>query len=261
MNAERMAARLTGLGVSFAGRPVVRDVSLELPATGISVFIGRSGSGKTTLLRALNRLNEEFPGCSTVGGVELDLGGGLEPVYPQAGRAVRPLPDLRRRVGMVFQTPNVFPASLYRNIALPLALVAECPRREIAGRVRAVLEDVGLWDEVKDRLDMPAERLSGGQQQRLCLARALALEPAVLLLDEPTASLDVHATAGVEALLLRLAERYPVILVSHSLAQTRRLGQNVFVMDKGRVTRRLSADDGLDEGGLNALLGGPEPAP
>lgn len=260
MSAERVAARLTGLCVSFAGHPAVEEVSLELPATGISVFIGRSGSGKTTLLRALNRLNEEFPGCVTSGGVELDLGDGLEPVYPLAGRATCPLPTLRRRVGMVFQTPNVFPASLRRNIALPLALVAECPKREVDGRMRAALENVGLWDEVKDRLDMPAERLSGGQQQRLCLARALALEPAMLLLDEPTASLDVRATAEVEALLRRLADRYPVIMVSHSLAQTRRLGQNVFVLDKGRVTRRLRADDGLDERELNALLGGPEQA-
>lgn len=249
------AVRLRELTVAFAGRTVVDAVSLDVPRRGVSVFIGRSGSGKTTLLRALNRLNEEFPGCATSGRVELDLGQGLESVYPGAGRTARPLAELRRRVGMVFQTPHVFPASVYRNLAVPLALVAECPKRRLPDRVEAALRDVGLWDEVADRLDMPAECLSGGQQQRLCLARALALEPRLLLLDEPTASLDVRATAGVEALLARLGERLPVVMVSHSLAQTRRLGHNIFVMDNGRVTHALDAASIGDEAELGALLG------
>lgn len=257
MNTEHVAARLDRVSVSFFGRAVVKEVSLELPARGISVFIGRSGSGKTTLLRTLNRLNEEFPGCSTAGSVELDLGDGLEPVWP---RGVRPLPELRRRTGMVFQSPNVFPASVYRNVALPLSLTAGCPKREIAARVQTALEDAGLWNEVKDRLDLPAESLSGGQQQRLCLARALALDPAMLLLDEPTASLDVHAASGVENLLIRLAERRPVIMVSHSLAQTIRLGQNVFLMAQGRVTRHVRREDDPDERALSALLDDAEPS-
>lgn len=256
MEKNETAVRVRDLTVSFAGRVAVDAVSLDLPRRGVSVFVGRSGSGKTTLLRAFNRLNEEFPHCVTTGRVELDLGRGLEAVYAEAGRAARPLPELRRRVGMVFQTPNVFPASLYRNLAVPLALVAECPKRDLKDRVEAALRDVGLWNEVEDRLDMPAERLSGGQQQRLCLARALALEPDMLLLDEPTASLDVHATAGVEALLERLADRLPLIMVSHSLAQTRRLGHTIFVMDNGRVTHRLDAANMVDEAELGALLGG-----
>lgn len=254
---EFPSVRLSGVTVAFAGRVAVDAVSLELSRRGVSVFIGRSGSGKTTLLRVLNRLNEEFPHCATAGRVELDLGRGLESVYPETGRPARPLPELRRRVGMVFQSPNVFPVSVYRNLAIPLTQAAACPRRDLPGRVEAALRDAGLWDEVKDRLDMPAERLSGGQQQRLCLARALALEPAILLVDEPTAALDVHAAAGVEALLARLAGRLPVVMVSHSLAQTRRLGHTVFVMNKGRVTHTLDAARIGGEADLGALLGEP----
>lgn len=265
MERSETAVRLRDVTVSFAGRVVVDSVSLALPRRGVSVFIGRSGSGKTTLLRVLNRLNEEFPGSVTTGGVELDLGNGLEPVYPemgpktgrQAGRAVRPLPELRRRVGMVFQSPNVFPASVYRNLELPLSLAARCSRRQRAERVEAALRDAGLWDEVRDRLDMPAERLSGGQQQRLCLARALVLEPDILLVDEPTASLDVHAAAAVETLLARLAERLPVVMVSHSLDQTLRLGRTVLVMNQGRLTHCLDAAHIGGESDLAELLGGP----
>lgn len=258
---EEKAVRLRDVTVSFAGRVVVDSVSLDLPRRGVSVFIGRSGSGKTTLLRVLNRLNEEFPGSMTTGAVELNLGNGLEPVYPEAGpeagRAVRPLPELRRRVGMVFQSPNVFPASVYRNLELPLTLAASCSRRQRRDRVEAALRDAGLWDEVRDRLDMPAERLSGGQQQRLCLARALVLEPDILLVDEPTASLDIHATAAVEKLLTRLAERLPVVMVSHSLAQTMRLGHTVLVMNQGRLTHCLDAAHIGAEADLAELLGGP----
>ncbi len=250
------AVRLREVSVAFAGRVAVNAVSLDLPRRGVSVFIGRSGSGKTTLLRVLNRLNEEFPGSATTGRVELDLGRGLESVYPEPGRPARSLPELRRRVGMVFQSPNVFPTSIYRNLDLPLSLATACSRRERKERVEVALRDAGLWDEVKQRLDMPAERLSGGQQQRLCLARALVLEPDILLVDEPTAALDVHAAAGVEALLARLAERLPVVMVSHSLAQTRRLGHTVLVMNQGRVTHCLDAAHIGGEAELGALLGG-----
>lgn len=256
MEGDETAVRLREVSVSFAGRVAVDAVSLDLPRRGVSVFIGHSGSGKTTLLRALNRLNEEFPGSATTGRVELDLGQGLESVYPEPGRPARPLPELRRRVGMVFQSPNVFPTSIYRNLDLPLSLAAACSRRERKERVEAALRDAGLWDEVRQRLDMPAERLSGGQQQRLCLARALVLEPDILLVDEPTAALDVHAAAGVEALLVRLAERLPVVMVSHSLAQTRRLGHTVLVMNQGRVTHCLDAAHIGGEAELSALLGG-----
>ena len=204
----KQAILVEGLEVAFSGRTVLSDVAFDAGAKGLSVVVGRSGSGKTTLLRALNRLNETLPGCRTRGRVRLDLGRGLEDVYPQSlGARVRPLSELRRLVGMVFQTPSVLPVSVAQNIAVPLKVVRGVPGSEIGDRVRQALEAVGLWQETADRLRLPAASLSGGQQQRLCLARALALEPAVLLLDEPTASLDVHSARAIEDLLKGLAER------------------------------------------------------
>ncbi|SCM74095.1 phosphate ABC transporter ATP-binding protein [Desulfovibrio sp. 86] len=229
------AVRINDLCVCFGQQQVLHNVRLEAPGRGITVLAGRSGSGKTTLLRALNRLNETFFHCRTSGVVELDLGRGLEAIYPAPGVNVRSLAQLRRLVGMVFQTPNVLPVSVERNLALPLEVVAGLSEKERGRKTEAALMSVGLWEEVKDRLDMPAERLSGGQQQRLCLARALALEPAMLLLDEPTASLDVHATAEIEELLLRLACEYPLLVVSHNPEQAVRLGERLVIMVDGHV--------------------------
>ena len=248
------AVIIRNLSVSFFERTVVRDVSLALPGGGISVLVGRSGCGKTTLLRALNRLNEEFPGCRTEGQVELNLKDGHHFVYPGGADVPLEIRELRRRVGMVFQTPQVFPASVYRNMALPLQVVAGCPRPELDGRIEAALEQVDLWREVRDRLSSPADRLSGGQQQRLCLARALALEPDLLLLDEPTASLDVHAARHVEDLLLRLVEKYPVVMVSHSLSQSLRLAGTLMVMGPDGRSPRVCAPGGMDEKDLEELL-------
>ena len=236
---RKLSVLAEGLTVSFGGRTVLSDVAFDVPATGLSVVVGRSGSGKTTLLRALNRLNETLPGCRTRGRVRLDLGQGLEDVYPQSfGARARPLSELRRLVGMVFQTPSVLPVSVAQNIALPLKVVRGVPGSEIGDRVRGALEAVGLWKETADRLRLPAASLSGGQQQRLCLARALALEPAVLLLDEPTASLDVHSARAIEDLLKGLAERYPVVVVSHNPRQAADLAQSLAVMAHGRMAAR-----------------------
>ena len=231
------ALRLHHLEVAFADRVVVRDVSLDVPGQGLTVLVGRSGSGKTTLLRAMNRLNEAYPQCRTTGQVEADLGAGLVPLYPEAGVAVPPLSSIRRRIGMVFQTPNVLPLSVFRNMALPLEEVAGMRGEALHEAVEGALVRVGLWEAVRTRLDAPAASLSGGQQQRLCLARALALEPSVLLLDEPTASLDAHATRVVEALLVELAQTYPLVLTSHSLGQARRLASRLVVMEEGGVRR------------------------
>ena len=223
---------LADVSVSFFEHQALQSISAVFPAKKVSVLVGRSGSGKTTLLRAINRLNEEFPGCVTSGRVTVDFGEGPCDVY---ARGI-PLAELRLRVGMLFQKPNCFPVSVYRNIAMPLDLVAGAPAGEIPDRVQAALEAVGLWAELKDRLGAPAERLSGGQQQRLCLARLLALQPAVLLLDEPTASLDVHASRGIEELLQELAAKYTIIMVSHELRQARRLADQVLVCDAGKIT-------------------------
>jgi phosphate transport system ATP-binding protein len=155
---------------------------------------------------------------------------------------------------MLFQTPNLFPVSVYRNLAMPLQLTRGYSKSELGDRIRATLESVGLWKELENKLAMPAEHLSGGQQQRLCLARILALEPEVLLLDEPTASLDVHAAAVIEGLLLDLVEKYTVIMASHSLAQAKRMSRRIFVFEEGAVSGSLDANEEISEEWLAKLL-------
>ncbi|MBU4233719.1 MAG: phosphate ABC transporter ATP-binding protein [Proteobacteria bacterium] len=238
------------LHVGFAGREVLHNLNAKFNRGWLAVVLGRSGSGKTTFLRALNRLNECFPRSATRGSLKLKLQGEWRDIY----RNAMPLPELRRRVGMVFQTPHLLPGSIADNLALPVKLVLGVPRRNIASRVEWALEEAHLWDEVKDRLNAPAHTLSGGQQQRLCLARLLALEPEILLLDEPTASLDFRAALKVEELLLSLKERYTIIAVSHSLSQARRLADEALIFRDGSVVQRLSREDLQAPDTLQALL-------
>lgn len=235
------------LSVSFAGREVLCGLSLTIQAGGPTVLVGRSGSGKTTLLRAVNRLNECLPGCATTGRVRLRLGGEWLEAYAP-GTVVE---NLRKRVGMVFQSPNVLPVSVERNLALPLKLALGLGAAEIEARTEQALREARLWDEVKDRLGSPAQTLSGGQQQRLCLARALAYAPDILLLDEPTASLDYKAARGIEDLLLELSSRYTLLVVSHSLNQARRLARSMFVLREGG---RVEPVDGHALGDKDRLL-------
>ena len=254
-----LAVTVTDLSVNFFEHQALRHVHASFPAGEISVLVGRSGSGKTTLLRAVNRLNEEFPGCVTTGQITLDVGQNPCPIYPSRPtheNGVKPLglTELRLRAGMLFQVPNLFPVSIFRNLSMPLELVAGCPPKDIPAKVRAALESVGLWEDLKNRLDTPAERLSGGQRQRLCLARTLALEPEILLLDEPTASLDVHAANDIEALLRGLTGRYTVIMVSHSLGQARRMGQRILVCEHGAITGNLAAGEAVSDEVLARLL-------
>jgi len=154
-----------------------------------------------------------------------------------------PVTELRRQVGMVFQTPNILPTSVEKNVSLPLKLVLGVKKNEIPFRVEGALREVHLWEEVRDRLHAPAAILSGGQQQRLCLARALALEPVILLLDEPTASLDFRASQKIEELLLSLRDRYTLVAVSHSLSQARRLADKVLVLNEGRMAGSLERSE------------------
>ncbi len=237
MTSEQIQSPMTSvaireLTVLFNNHPACREVDLEIPAGGVTVIVGRSGSGKTTLLRALNRLNECFPGCRTRGRVTLDFPGASD---VEAYDARTDVELLRRRVGMVFQSPNVLPVSIGRNLLLPLKLVAGSTGNEAEARMEQALRSVGLWDEVAERLQHPAATLSGGQQQRLCLARALALEPELLLLDEPTASVDYRSAEIIEKLLRELSQRLTVVMVSHSLSQTRRLGHQVVLMRDGSL--------------------------
>jgi len=247
-----LALRVTDLSVRFGQGTVLNNITFSSPFLGITVIAGRSGSGKTTLLRAFNRINETFPHCMTTGTVEMDFGEGLEHIYPYK-RGYRSLSELRSRVGMVFQSPNVLPTTIEQNIALPLKVVAKVSRSEIKDRVRHALVKAKLWDEVADRLEQPAQHLSGGQQQRLCLARTLALEPNFILLDEPTSSLDVYAASEIEELLIELSKQYPILMVSHSIEQIIRLACRILVLDKGKVIATY-ADNLPDEKKLAAML-------
>ena len=225
------------LSVEFFGRMVLADINLSILPGELVVIVGPSGSGKSTLLRAINRLNELFPGCRTEGAVRIGFEDGCPDVY--ANDSIQ-LPELRRRVGMVFQTPTMLPFSIMKNIAMPLKVTLGLRGADLAKRVQWALRQVALWDEVSERLDHDAATLSGGQQQRLCLARALALEPRVLLMDEPTASLDFRATEKIEHLLLRLKGRYTLVAVSHSLSQARRLADRLIVLREGRAVQQMS---------------------
>jgi phosphate transport system ATP-binding protein len=246
-----VAIRIERLSVDFSGKAVLRDVSLEIPKGGPTFLLGRSGSGKTTLLRAINRLNECFPACRTSGRVVVNTADGAMDAYaPDTAVEV-----LRRRVGMVFQTPNVLPLSIARNICMPLEATQGMRGAEAEARMEEALREAHLWSEVRDRLRDPAVALSGGQQQRLCLARALALRPDILLLDEPTASLDFKAAQMVEELLGELKSRYTLVVVSHGLSQARRLAEYLFVLhDQGRV-EELGKDVFRDKDALLAVLG------
>jgi phosphate transport system ATP-binding protein len=232
-------AHLERVCVAFGDRPVLQDVSLTIPANRATVIVGPSGSGKTTLLRCLNRLNDLYPDHRFDGSIQLTIDGEDVDVHAPG----LDLAWLRRRVAMVFQSPNVLPMSVRRNLALPLRLVLGVRGEEAENRLEAALQRAGLWDEVSDRLGEDALRLSGGQQQRLCLARVLALDPAVLLLDEPTASLDFRAARKIEALIDSLEERYTIVAVSHSLGQAARIADHVVVLGEGQVLEQIEAAD------------------
>jgi phosphate transport system ATP-binding protein len=244
------AIRVENLSVSFAGKAVLSNLSLEIPEGGPTFLLGRSGSGKTTFLRAINRLNECFPGCETRGRVLLRLGSEWAEAYAPGGA----VEDLRRRVGMVFQTPNVLPLSVARNICMPLKVSLSLSAGEAEARMEQSLREAQLWNEVKDRLNDPAATLSGGQQQRLCLARALALKPDILLLDEPTASLDFKAAQLIEELLVELKSRYTLVVVSHGLGQARRLAEHLFVLHDGGRVEALERDVFRDKDALLAIM-------
>jgi phosphate transport system ATP-binding protein len=203
------------LTVSYAGVPAVRGLDLVLRANEVTALIGPSGCGKTTFLRALNRLNELVEGAKTEGKVLLDG----QDIY---AREVDPV-AVRRRVGMVFQRQNPFPRSVFENVAFGLRIAGLSDEDVVSERVEHSLRGAALWDEVKDRLEQSALTLSGGQQQRLCIARALAVEPEVLLMDEPASALDPIATARIEELIRELRQRFAIVIVTHSMQQAARV--------------------------------------
>ena len=225
--------RLTAL---FGGQRAVHDVSLLFPANTVTAIIGPSGCGKSTMLRCLNRMHELTPGASVVGEVLLDdlnvFGDGINPV------------ELRRRVGMVFQRPTPFPTmSIYDNVAAGLKVNGKRPQRDTDDAVSRALQQAALWDEVKDRLHTSALQLSGGQQQRLCIARAVAPQPEILLLDEPTASLDPAGTQRIEELCHALKRLYTIVIVTHNMQQAARVSDYTAFMYLGRLVEVGRTED------------------
>jgi len=222
------AIRVESLCVCYGKQRAFHDISFAAPRGQITALIGPSGCGKTSLLQCMNRLTDLVTGCCVTGRVLVD---NIDVYAPQVDMIA-----LRRHVGMLFQKPNPFPLSIRRNIELPLREHGMRKRADLNERVEKVLREVGLWDEVSDRLDSAAQALSGGQQQRLCLARAIALEPNVLLMDEPCSALDPIASGVVEDLIARLRGKYTVLIVTHNLAQARRIAD---------YTGFFWADDGI----------------
>jgi len=220
------AIAAVNLTLGFGAKTVLDEVSLNFPARAVTSLLGPTGSGKTTFLRTLNRMNDNVSGYRYSGDVLL------------GGRSIfksQDLMEFRRRVGMLFQRPNPFPMSILDNVVAGLRAHKLVSRKDFKSVAQARLAEVGLWDAVKDRLGDSPFRLSGGQQQLLCLARALAVNPEVLLLDEPTSSLDPATTEKIEELIRSLANRLTVIIVTHDLAQAARIGDRTALFFDGRL--------------------------
>jgi phosphate transport system ATP-binding protein len=214
------------LTLGFGDKTVLDRVSLKFPARAVTSLLGPTGSGKTTFLRTLNRMNDKVSGYRFSGDVLM----GGHSIFKD-----RDLMEFRRRVGMLFQRPNPFPMSIRDNVVAGVRAHKLASRREFDGVAEARLTEVGLWDAVKGRLGDSPFRLSGGQQQLLCLARALAVDPEVLLLDEPTSSLDPSTTEKIEELIRSLAGRLTVVMVTHDLAQAARIGDRTALFFDGRL--------------------------
>jgi phosphate transport system ATP-binding protein len=207
---------VAGLNFYYGAHQVLHEVNLKILSNHVTALIGPSGCGKSTFLRSLNRMNDIVPGARAEGSILID---GVDVNSPSVD-----VVDLRRRVGMVFQKSNPFPKSIFDNVAYGLRINGMTRSREdLRARVEASLKSAALWDEVSDRLHTSALALSGGQQQRLCIARALAVEPAILLMDEPASALDPIATQKIEELIYQLKSRYTIAIVTHNMQQAARV--------------------------------------
>ncbi len=227
--------------VFYGEKQALFDVSLDVPARQVTAFIGPSGCGKSTFLRAFNRMNDVIEGCRMVGKLALD---GDDMYAPEVD-----VVKLRARVGMVFQKPNPFPKSIAENVAYGLRIHGLTEgRAETEDRVEWALQKAGLWDEVRDRLDEPGTGLSGGQQQRLCIARAIAVSPEVILMDEPCSALDPIATAKIEDLIDELRENFTIVIVTHNMQQAARVSQRTAFFHLGIL---------VEEGETNTIFTNP----
>lgn len=219
---------MRNVNIFYGDKQAIYDVSLDIGKNQVIAMIGPSGCGKSTFLRSLNRMNDTIEGCRVDGKLSLDG----EDIYDKRLDVV----ELRSRIGMVFQKPNPFPKSIYENVAYGPRLHGLASRRaEYDEIVETSLRRAGLWDEVKDRLHSPGTGLSGGQQQRLCIARAIAVSPEVILMDEPCSALDPIATARIEELIAELRENYTIAIVTHSMQQAARVSQRTAYFHLGRL--------------------------
>ncbi|MDA5193613.1 phosphate ABC transporter ATP-binding protein PstB [Govanella unica] len=218
----------SGVNVFYGEAQALHDVNLEIFKDEVTALIGPSGCGKSTFLRCLNRMNDTVEGCRVEGKITLDA----HDIYDNSMDVVH----LRARVGMVFQKPNPFPKSIYDNVAYgPRIHGLASKGAQLDEIVFTSLKKAGLWDEAKDRLDQPGTALSGGQQQRLCIARAIAVDPEVILMDEPCSALDPIATARIEELIDELRGRYAIVIVTHSMQQAARVSQKTAFFHLGRL--------------------------
>ena len=227
--AAPIKAEVRNLSFSYGSFKAVKNVSLSFPERSATALIGPSGCGKTTLLRCFNRMHDLYPNTKYEGEILLHPDG-----INIVDRSVSPV-EMRMRVSMVFQKPNPFPKSIFENVAYGLRLRGVNSKSELAGRVEHALRSAALWDEVKDRLKKPGFDLSGGQQQRLCIARALAVEPEIMLFDEPTSALDPVATAKIEELVHELKQRVTMIMVTHNMQQASRVSDYTAFMYIGEL--------------------------
>jgi phosphate transport system ATP-binding protein len=224
---EPVAIAVPGLNLFYGDKQALFDVQMNIPKQRVTAFIGPSGCGKSTLLRTFNRMNDLVDGCRVEGEVQLDG----HNIY----RKGEDVAELRRRVGMVFQKPNPFPKSIYENVVYGLRIQGINQRRVLDEAVERALQSAALWDEVKDRLHDSALGLSGGQQQRLVIARTVAVQPEVLLLDEPCSALDPISTLKVEELIYELKSRFTIVIVTHNMQQAARVSDYTAFMYMGKL--------------------------
>jgi len=236
--AKTLPPKMTGekVCVFYADKQALFDVDLSIEANQVTSLIGPSGCGKSTFLRSLNRMNDTIDNCRVTGLISLDN----EDIYNPSIDVV----ELRARVGMVFQKPNPFPKSIYENVAYgPKIHGLAHSKADLDEIVVSSIRRAGLWDEVKDRLNEPGTGLSGGQQQRLCIARAIATQPEVLLMDEPCSALDPIATAVIEELIDELREKFTIVIVTHSMQQAARVSQKTAFFHLGKLIEEGKTED------------------
>ncbi len=224
---EKECLKVNNLNLHYGDKQALFDINLSIPEKRVSAFIGPSGCGKSTLLRCFNRMNDLVDNCRIDGTIELNG----ENIFAKGVDVA----NLRQKIGMVFQKPNPFPKSVYENVAYGLRLQGESNRRKMDEVIEKSLKGAALWDEVKDRLHDSALGLSGGQQQRLVIARAIAIEPEVLLLDEPASALDPISTLKIEELIHKLKQNYTIVIVTHNMQQAARVSDYTAFLYMGKL--------------------------